>query len=493
MNQLFNNDRIPVLLIAMLLVVGFSSLVTMPRSEDPFITQRGASIITEFPGASAERVEALVSEKIEATLRQQPEINLISSSSSANISVVRIELQDSITEVAPVWSRIRDLLSDVESELPAGAGTPELDDDHGYAFTRIVGLKFHNDHQGLDQNNDDLAVLKRYALSLKDKLQNLPNTDFVELYGDPKEEVRVALNAYRSADLQMSAGQIAQLIAQSDAKVAAGQLHNPDNQYAVELTGALDSLQRIREIPLQTGDNATLVHLGDIADVQFVPLSPASNLVLLNGEKGIVVAARMLSGTRISDWTQDVNQLLARYQAQLPADIELVSLFDQSTYTQDRLTQLVENIALGFALICAVLFITLGWRAAIIVALALPLSVGFTLASMNFYGLPIHQMSVTGLVVALGIMVDNAIVMTDAIQQKRQAGATRAEAVNSAIRHLWIPLLGSTLTTILAFMPIVLMPGPSGEFVGGIALSVIFSLIGSYLVSHLIIAPLAGR
>ena len=155
------------------------------------------------------------------------------------------------------------------------------------------------------------------------------------------------------------------------------------------------------------------------------------------------------------------------------AGVELEVLFNQNEYTEQRLGDLVANIAEGFIIISIVLFITLGWRSALIVASSLPLTVLFTLTVMSAYGLPIHQMSVTGLVVALGIMVDNAIVMTDTIQSKRQQGMRRLDSVYFAVKHLWMPLLGSTITTILAFMPIVLMPGPAGEFVGGISLSVI--------------------
>jgi len=138
------------------------------------------------------------------------------------------------------------------------------------------------------------------------------------------------------------------------------------------------------------------------------------------------------------------------------------------------------------------LLLTLGWRSAIVVALSLPLTLMFTLTVMQYYGLPIHQMSVIGLVVAIGIMVDNAIVMVDSIAQKRQQGHDAISAAMASLKHLWLPLLGSTLTTILAFSPIALMPGSAGEFIGGIALSVIFSLIGSYIISHTIIASLAA-
>ncbi|MGL6123792.1 MAG: efflux RND transporter permease subunit, partial [Shewanella sp.] len=192
-------------------------------------------------------------------------------------------------------------------------------------------------------------------------------------------------------------------------------------------------------------------------------------------------------------WQAQVNKVVDELNREVPANIQIQWLFEQNSYTSDRLGGLVINLLQGFVLILAVLLLTLGLRNAIIIALSLPLTALFTLACMKYVGLPIHQMSVTGLVVALGIMVDNAIVIVDAISQRRQQGMGRLAAVSETLHHLWLPLAGSTMTTILAFAPIVLMPGAAGEFVGGIAISVMFALLGSYIISHTLIAGLAGR
>ena len=261
----------------------------------------------------------------------------------------------------------------------------------------------------------------------------------------------------------------------------------------IEVAGSFDSVARIRKIPLLNDSKGGVVRLGDIAQVSKKLQWPAQEIAIVDDQYAVVVSTRMLPNLRIDKWSAQVDDVVAAFNLQLPSSLTTEVLFDQSQYTEDRLQGLVENILIGFSIIALVLLVTLGWRAALIVTLSLPLTVLFTLTVMNYYGLPIHQMSVTGLVVALGIMVDNAIVMADTIQKRRQQGFSASAAVQGAVKHLWLPLLGSTLTTILAFMPIVMMPGPSGEFVSGIALSVIFALIGSYLVSHTIVAGLSGR
>jgi multidrug efflux pump subunit AcrB len=481
------NGRLMSLTIILLVVSGFAALSTMPRMEDPRMENRHASVLTRLPGASAERIEVLITEKIEQKLRKISEIKNLTSVSRPGISAVKIELQDEVTNSLPIWSRVRDLLNDVTPQLPANTLSPTLEDDRSYAFTQLIALNWHGD------SPSDIASLGRYANDLQNRLRIVTGTDLVSIFGHGQEEILVEIEQGLNSKLNLSSKVIAQKIKQSDAKVSAGQLVNQHNQMQVELSGAFNSVTRIENIPIKEEGSGSILRLGDIAKVSKSLAWPAQEMAIVNDKPAVVVAARMLPNLRIDKWSENIKAVLAQYSKQLPQNIELEVLFDQNTYTEKRLGDLVDNIALGFILISSVLLVTLGWRSAIIVAASLPLTVMFTLSVMNFYGIPIHQMSVTGLVVALGIMVDNAIVMTDTIQTKRQEGLSRLDSVSFAVKHLWLPLLGSTITTVLAFMPLILMPGSAGEFVGGIAYSVIFSLIGSYLISHTIVAGLAGR
>ena len=481
------NNRLMALLIILLIVAGLGSLSTLPRTEDPRITNRIASVLTLLPGASAERVEALVTEKIEQKLRKLADINRITSTSRPGISIVQLKLHDTITDPVPIWSRVRDLLNDVTSELPAATVAPRLEDDRGYAYTQLIAVKWQGD------SAVDLTTLGRYGKELQNQLKVVSGTDIVSLFGRGKEQILVEIDKHLAANLSLSTQAISNIILAADAKVSAGNIINDYNQMQIEVAGSFDSVARIRKIPLLNDSKGGVVRLGDIAQVSKKLQWPAQEIAIVDDQYAVVVSTRMLPNLRIDKWSAQVDDVVAAFNLQLPSSLTTEVLFDQSQYTEDRLQGLVENILIGFSIIALVLLVTLGWRAALIVTLSLPLTVLFTLTVMNYYGLPIHQMSVTGLVVALGIMVDNAIVMADTIQKRRQQGFSASAAVQGAVKHLWLPLLGSTLTTILAFMPIVMMPGPSGEFVSGIALSVIFALIGSYLVSHTIVAGLSGR
>lgn len=494
LNAFTANGRVQALAIALITVAGLSAFMILPRTEDPRVLNRIAVILTPFPGATAERVEALVSDPIEDELRQLPEIEIIESQSQPGLSVVSLQLEDRVTATEAPWSRARDRLADVQPLLPAGTLPSRFDDDRGYAFTRLLALRWIGPQPpGETGAMQVLGTLKRYAEELQTRLRSVKGMDLVRLYGEPEEEIRVTLDLKQASALNLSPDDVAAAIAAADAKVAAGTLRNQANDVLVEVTGELDSVERVRRVPLRVDGLDQVIRVGDMAEVVQGITTPLQEIALIHGEPALVVAARMLPDLRIDRWSERVDQVLARFDATLPTNIGIEMLFDQRHYTDTRLGQLVVNILIGFVLILIVLFLTLGFRAAFIVALALPLTVLFTLVCMRYYGLPIHQMSVTGLVVALGIMVDNAIVITESVQRRRQSGRDALTAVRESVAHLWLPLLGSTLTTVLAFMPIALMPGPGGEFVGGIGLSVIFALLGSYLISHTLIAGLGGR
>jgi multidrug efflux pump subunit AcrB len=487
MKQLLDNPRLLILIIGLLIVSGLGALKSIPRMEDPHMINRFAIITAMYPGASAERVETLVTEPIENELRRLSEIDEITSTSRPGVSIISIMLKPEVNDPIPVWSLARDYLSGVQPLLPAGVMPPSLNSDRGYAFTSLISLRWRG------EGEPDASILGRYGKELESRLRQLSGTEYIQLFGVPEEEVLVEIDSSMASSLKLSATSIADAIASADAKVAAGQLYNDRSQFQVELGGALDSIERIREVPVIVGSGGLVYRVGDMAKVFRQAKYPPAEVVTVDGETSIVVAVRMNAHIRINDWVDKVDDLLVQLQDELPSNIEITKTFDQRDYTDKRLAELVNNILLGFALVVIVLLVTLGIRSALIVAFSLPLTLMFTLSWMNFYGLPIHQISVTGLVVALGIMVDNAIVMVDSIAHKRQQGVARLQAVSESIKHLWLPLLGSTITTVLAFLPIVLMPGSSGEFVGGIALSVIFSLVGSYVLSHTVIASIAGR
>ena len=474
--------RLLVLAVLFVLALGAGAIQTLPRAEDPTIQARSAAITTPYPGASALRVEALVTQVIEEELRTLAEIDEITSTSRADVSIVSLQLLDEIDDVAPVWSRVRDKLADIAPLLPEGAGDPDLNDDAGYAYT--VAFAVRAEGEAVDD-----VILQRYAHELADVLRSVPETEHVEVHGDAPEvvEVSVSETALQAAGLDVS--DVAGALARSDARASAGAVAGADTALTVELAGSFDTLDRLRGVPIATSSEGSLV-LGDLATLQRTVAAPAPEVAFLDGERAIFVGARMQPGARVDLWVPTVLKAVEGADRHVRG-IETVLVFEQAGYTTERLASVLVSLVQGLAIVVVVLFFTMGIRAALSVGLAIPLTALMTVALFPLAGITLHQMSIIGIVVALGLMVDNAIIMTNDLQNDLTRGHSHREAARIALRKLFFPLLASTVTTMLAFMPIILLPGGAGEFVGPMSIAVICALASSFVVSMFFVPALS--
>ncbi|MDJ0975048.1 MAG: efflux RND transporter permease subunit [Planctomycetota bacterium] len=488
----FRNRRLLVLTLVLIMATGGFALMQLPRQEDPTLTPRFGLVMTQLPGATAERVEALVTEKIERELRDIEEISVLSSTSRAGVSAISVELADTVTDVDTVWSRVRDRLGDARALMPPDATAPELRDrEETDTYTFIAALRW--DAQG----DASYAVLRRLAEDLRDRMRDIGGTAFVKIFGAPDEEIRVELDREALARLSLTAADIAERIRGGDAKVAAGIVRGAQNDLTVEVSGELDSLERVRKMPVAVGARGEVLRLEDVGTVRKTVAEPAAELALVDGKPGVVVAARMAKDLRIDQWATDMHGAIDAAGEGMPSAVDLGVIFDQSTYVDRRLGDLFQNFLIGVGLVVLVIFFTMGWRSAVVVGLALPLSTLMVLAGLRFVDVPIQQMSITGLIIALGLLIDNAIIMVDEVSHRLQHGMRRGQAIRESVRLLAVPLAGSTFTTVLAFMPMLVVPGPMGEFVGTISISVVLALVSSLFLALTVlptlVALLGGR
>ncbi|MEO0942944.1 MAG: efflux RND transporter permease subunit [Cyanobacteria bacterium J06642_12] len=482
----FKNTRLLVLTVVMLLAWGLSSFQALPRQEDPEQVARTAIVQTVFPGANAERVEALVTTVIEEELSEIEDIDVLASSSRVGFSSISIELAETVKNAQPIWSKVRDELDDAAIRLPADALPPELDELSTKAYTVIAALIWDL------PTEPNYAVLQRYAKELGIVLRGVGGTEEVELFGNPDEEIVVEIAAPELVGVGLSPQELAQQIRLNDAKVSAGQFRSSDRTIAIEVESELETLEQIRQIPIQA-EGGQFTRLSDIASVNRGVRDPVNHLAIVGGQPAIVLGVMMQSGVRVDVWAETVRSQLDAFRSQLPAGVSLDVPFDQSHYVEQRISKLTGNLVFGAVLVGIVTFVGMGWRAALVVSVALPLTVFAVLGWMSVLGVPIHQMSVTGLIIALGLLIDNAVVVVDEIQVELQRGIPSLQAVKHVVKYLQVPLLASTITTVMTFLPIYLLPGAAGEFVGSIALSVILSLVSSLAISLTVIAALAGR
>lgn len=483
------NRYLLILSILIIIVAGVSAITSLPRLEDPRITNRNPLILTAVPGASAERVENLVTEKIEEELQEVPYIKHINSTSQAGISIVAIELQDEITpdDSDQIFSEIRDKLSDAEVNFPPEARSPIFDEKRGpIAFTIILGITWTH------ESAPKLGVLNRLAEDLSDKLRNIKGTELVRIYGEPNEEITVTVDQDELSKLGLSTVDVSARIAQSDSKVPAGRFRSDNNDLVMEVQGELDSLSRIGEIPLQNNGSSSVIRVGDIAEVNRNWQDPPSEIALSDGRRTVFVGVRMSDDVRVDKWANAAKSTISNFSLEIGNGIEIETIFDQSIYTNEKLSQLGGNLIAGALVIMAVIFFIMGWRSSLIIGAALPLVAATVLFVMILKGGALHQMSIFGMIIALGLLIDNAIVVVDEVNSYLHNGYKALEAVRLTVSHLFVPLLASTLTTALAFMPILLLPGNAGDFVGSIGESVITAIIASFLISMTVIVSLAG-
>jgi multidrug efflux pump subunit AcrB len=486
----FRKGHLLALSIIIILVAGLSAIQSLPRLEDPRIDLRNVIVLTSYPGASAERVEALVTDVLEDELRQLFEIKEIKSTSKAGFSSISVELQDVIDNSSnqQVFSKIRDALNDASARFPDGVLPPVLEDKRGAtAFTVLFAVSAE-----LPQNTD-LTLVGRMAQELADRLRNVPGTELVRLYGEPEEEITVTIDAQQLALAGMSLNQVSERIRSADAKLPAGVLYNSSRDIRVQVAEPLESVSIVGNTPL-VSDSGDYLRLDDIADVRRAERTPAKEIALLNGQPTIFVAARMQTTVRVDQWTEAIKSKATQFNASFGSSVNAQIVFEQNKYTDERLTQLSNNLLLGSVVVMFVVLFFMGARAAWIVGLALPLCAAFAIFSLSFFNQQIHQMSIFGIIIAIGLLIDNAIVITDEIRLNLlDQSKSRLQVLQQSIQHLFSPLLASTLTTVLGFMPVFLLNGNIGDFIGGIAISVVMALIGSLAISLTVIAALAAR
>lgn len=486
---LFNHNRYLALVILAILAVGYSSFSSMGRQEDPTITPFVASVTTLFPGANPARVESLVTKPIEDALREVPEVTEVKSTSTSGVSVITVEVDErmSTADIDRSWSELRDVVARVSSGFPAGVQAPVFDDDLMTAWVKIVSIA------GADGRELPAGLLRREAENFADAARGVPFTRRVKPFGLPEEEVRVALNEAKLASTGITIDEVTRALANADARTPAGKLTGSGTAITVELAGEFSSVASVSDVIVRSNPNGRVVRISDIATIVKDERRPLPRIAFSNGQRSVLVAVEMVEGFQVDRYSTIFDDFLATYVAEAPAGLDIKTSFSQSTYTEERLASVAKNLVLGVALVLIVLLVTLGWRAALVVAVVLPLCTLLSMIGLLYMEVRIHEMSLTGLVVALGLLVDGSIVMADEVRKRLLDGLTPIDALSGAVSRLRVPLIASTVTTVLAFLPMAILQGTAGDFLGSIAKAVIMMLLASLVLALTITPVLAAK
>ncbi len=487
MNKAFYTyPRLLLLIISLIVLLGGFALLSIPRLEQPPLSHWYGIITTQFPSSSAEQVETQVTEPIEEAMYTLEAVQLVTASSRPGLSTVLVELQPETSDINSVWSRARSKLDDVIPLLPATTGTPQFEEVQMNASALVVALEW-----SLPSPAQPL-VLNRLAQDLSDRLRVIPGTENVELFGDWQEEISVTVEASQLASLGLTPQSLARQIQLSDVEATAGQVTGQSNQLLLDVADDLASLDAVAAVPVRASSSQQQLRLGDVAQVTR-GFQDSTEETLINGKAAIALAITMDPRLQIDQWTQSAQQVLEQFQKELPPGVTLVNILDQSDYVNRRFNSLGWNLGLGSLLVLLCAVVVFGIVPALVVSVALPLSGFLVVSGLYLLGIPLHRMSVTGLIIALGLLIDNPIIVTDDILQRLKQGQPSLVAIAHSVKFLTLPLVASVLTTVLGFFPIVILPGDTGEFVVGLGVSVILALLVSLAVSLTLIPALTVR
>ncbi|TWU39730.1 Cobalt-zinc-cadmium resistance protein CzcA [Novipirellula artificiosorum] len=483
----YQNPRLVILAVALIIVSGVAGFYTRVAREDPKSQVRWGYVTTQLPGAEPLEIESLISEPIERMLREAGTVRSIESSSLRGVSLVFIRLTDEVTDVTQSWSKIQDKLSEVAGQLPARATVPVLVDERRWgSHTRVVAL-YEKENTAVPA-----GLLARWAKELDNRLSFVLGTRFTETFGIPSEEIAVEIDEQTIAAMGITIQEIASRIRARDSEGLDALSQSSGHTMPVSLAGDVDSLDHLRSLVLRGDPSDRRLLLGDVATISRSERQPRDQTAIVQGRRAAVVATRMDDSYGIDAWTDRQQQVLDDFQSSIPEGLEIAILFDQKRYTDERAGNLYQSLGMGMALVIVVVCMMMGWRAAIPICTALPLTLCMVFFLMIPFGISLHQMSIAGLILALGMLIDNPIIVVDEIQRRLDAGDEAFEALRHSIRRLTKPLLGANVTTILGFCPILLIGGPTGEFMEQLGWAVIACLIGSLVLSLTLIPVLAA-
>ena len=477
------NPRILMLLLGVIFVGGLSAAMVIPALEDPVLRKRVGVVSTPFPGADAGRVESFVSSRLERRLQNVFEIKQVRSNSRQGISNLIIELRDDVNAVDEVWDRIAKSIDAASAELPAGCLSPELEIFPLKAYAAIIAFQWR------DPSSSSDALVSRIANQFADRINGLRGTEQVDVFGDAGEELLIEVDPQILSASGLTVQKIAAQVSANFVTQPAGGLRGRESAILLDLPGAASSESDLGSFLITDGAGQS-VALHEIADVNRQMKRPRQDIAMVDGRDAIVLGAFVNQSSSMPVWTAELNKLMDEFRETYRAEVSIESLFVQQQHISSRLETLLQNLVLGTLAVVGIVWLLMGWRSMIVVGLAVPLSAALVLLAMRVMEIPLHQMSITGLIVALGLLIDNAIVIVEDIRLRQSQGSTVVESVTASIAHLKVPLAGSTLTTTLAFLPIATLPGPSGEFVGTIAISVILAISASFLLSMTVIPAL---
>ncbi|WP_429886557.1 efflux RND transporter permease subunit, partial [Geoalkalibacter halelectricus] len=473
-------NRVTLTLLAVLLVAGVWSFFSLPRDEDPGFIIRTAQVLTLFPGAGPERVEQLVTDKLEKAIQEIPQIDFITSESKPGVSMILVNIQERYTDMRPIWDDLRRKVERTARELPAEIIGPTVNDEFGDVFGVVFTLR----GEGLSY-----AELKDIAEDCRNELLLSREVAKVDIFGVQQERIFVEYSNARLAEFGISPWQLRELLEARNIIIPGGEIYTDTEQIILEPTGNFDSLEDLGHSLIPLPGRSELVYLKDLAEIRRGYVDPPQAKVRYRGEPALALAVNMRQGGNILALGEEVQAHLERFRAAYPLGVEFDLVAFQPRHVQQKVDDFVTNLLQAVLIVLLVVLVFLGLRTGLVVASLIPASMILALFVMGLLDIGIDQMSLASLIIALGLLVDNAIVMSESIKVSMEEGLAPLDAAVGSANELRVPLLTSSLTTAAAFLPIFLAESMTGEYTAPLFKVVTITLLCSWVLS-LTLTPL---
>ncbi|APD07284.1 putative transporter [Flavobacteriaceae bacterium UJ101] len=475
-----NRSRVAITIFVVIGIMGITMYKGLPQDSMPPYTVRVATVVAQFPGAGPERVENLVTEKIEEKVQEIPELDELNSQSRSGLSVVTITLKDEVEpgKLQAIWDRIRRKLDEIQ--FPSGVQYQLKDDDIGVVYGIMLGLTSENNTiGGMDYS---YAYMKDLADDLRDEFIALEDAAKVEIGGDQIEQIFVEFDNSQLAKYGLTASQLQGIIGSTNILYSGGEMNVGEERIIVEPTGNFDKLEDLKRTIIKS-ENGQALYLEDIATVTRGYQTPATQIVKVDGKRAISLSVSLKENANIVNLGNVIDQKLIEINAKLPLGLQLKRLSSLDYYVDGEVDNFVNNLVQTIVLVLVVMLIFLGFRTGFIIASLVPMVILATFLVMGTINVGINQVSLAALIMALGMMVDNGVVVSETILVKIEEGKSKYDAAVEACNELFIPLLISTLTTSVAFLSFYLAESVMGDIVGPLFVVISIALIASWLLS----------
>ncbi len=469
-------------LIVMFGVGGLLSYRSLGRAEDPSFTIKVAVVTAMWPGATAADMQAQVADPIEKKLQELPYFDKVTTYTKPAFTAMQVAFKDNTParQVPELFYQLRKKISDIKDDLPSGLTGPSVNDEYGDVDSILYMLT---------ANGADYAQMKKVAEGVRQRLLKVKNVTKVNLYGTQDEKIYVEFSNAKLATLGVTTDQIFQSLARQNAVVPAGTVESSAQRVPLRVTGALDGVKAVSETPVEA--NGRVFRLGDIAQVTHGFVDPPDFQVRQEGKSAIGIGVVMAKGANILELGPAVAAATADFMAAVPQGFELQQIADQPEVVEHAVGEFVHSFIEALAIVLFVSFLALGWRTGIVVALSVPLVLAIVFIVMNAMGMDLHRITLGALIIALGLLVDDAIIAVEMMVVKMEQGWDRMRAASFAWESTAFPMLTGTLVTAAGFLPIGFASSSVGEYAGGIFWVVAISLVASWFVA-VVFTPYIG-